>query len=285
MSSDANDQDDGPDIPDQSWTNAFTAGTALHDLYNRRVRNQQDIVILLDDYHVRRGTGKTICSLQLAAGMDRTPQGMTKQKVALEPEAIREAYTELPKGSALVMDEAEFGVSNRQAMSNVNQALREIMSMGRVQEKYVVLNAPSIGFMDKDIRALATVWMTVTAKGTALVHWIENQPYAGKQLTPKKQIFQWADIQKGTSLRNVYNYLTREKLKRMDGEEGDGFIPRKEHRDIVDKTEKNAKMETRNDLLYKFYNHEETDVSYRILGEIVGLSPQRVNVIMNERED
>ena len=71
-------------------------------LYKKRVRNNSDLSVIVSDRANRRGTGKTVFSLLLAHMMDRTEEGITKQKVAINPDELAEAYTELPRGSALV---------------------------------------------------------------------------------------------------------------------------------------------------------------------------------------
>jgi hypothetical protein len=278
-----------PDIPEQSWENPFAEGTPLDNLYDRRVRQNSDLVVVVSDWHNRRGTGKTVASLKLAQALDRTDEGITKGKVSLSPEEIRESYAEQPKGSALVLDEAEAGISNRSAMSNVNKTMRKIMSMGRIEEKYLVLNAPASSHIDKSVKELADVWVLVQRKGRALVHFLEYQPYSNKALTRKEQSFEWDDIERGTHLREVYNYLTKEKQGRIRGEEGGGYIERKEHEKKLEKQEKKLRKEIRDDVLRSIATHPEheasDDVTNRSLGEAVDLAPGSVSKIINHGEN
>lgn len=275
-----------PDIPEKSWTNPFPEGHPLHDLFARRVKNEQDLVILIDDYHARRGTGKTVASLQLAHGMDQNG-GLTWDNVSMSAEEIRNAYYKLPERSGIVFDEGEVGASNRDAMTKSNRALREIVSMGRVEQKYVVVNTPSIGFIDKDIRLLADVWILMLAKGIGLIHYFERQPYArqgsGKLLTPKKGIIHFKDIQAGTPLRNVYNQITREKRRRIRGDDGEAFITMSEHKQELEKARGRARRDQRNEDILAFYSHpEHEDVSQRTIGESLGLTQQHVGTILKE---
>lgn len=291
MSSVSDQPSDGPDIPEKGWTNPFPDGHPLHDLFERRIRNNQDLVILIDDYHARRGTGKTVASLQLAEGMDQNG-GLTWDNVSMSPEEIRNCYYQLPERSGIVFDEGEVGASKYQAASKSSQALREIVSMGRIEEKYVVINTPAIGLMDKDLRMLADVWIMMLAKGIGLIHYFERQPYGaggkGKLLTPKKGIIQFNDIQTGTPLRKLYNDLTREKKKRIRGEEGEAFITMSEHQEELEKAKEEARREQRNEDIYSFYNHprhdESGDVTQGTIGEAVGLTQQRVGTILQEME-
>jgi len=292
------DRDDGthPDIPDKGWTNPFAKGHPLHDLYERRISNGQDLVILIDDYHARRGTGKTVASLQLAQGMDQNPP-LTWENVSMSPQEIRNAYTTLPQRSAIVLDEGEVGAGNRDTQTKSNKALNEIMSMGRVEQKYVIVNTPSIGFIDKHIRALADVWISMVAKGLGLVHFFKRQPYgnqgSGTLLTEKQGMIQFEDIEKGTQLRDVYNQLTKEKRKHISGDKGQGFVPQSEHNEKLEKARKEARQEERNEIITDLYRGlsdlEEDDytrmkraggISQAMIGEAVGLSQQQIGNIV-----
>lgn len=273
-----------PDIPDQSWTNPFGPDTWLHDQYEEVVREKRDIIIILDDYFGRRGTGKTIASMQMGHGMDQTEEGLTYDKVSMQPEEIREAYAEQPKRSALVLDEGEVGASNRAAMSKTNQALREIMSMGRVEQKYVIVNSPVREFIDKDLQKLADVWITMLRKGLGLVHHLRREPYSKTLLTPQKQFIEFEDIPRDHRLRNVYNKLTRDKRARIRGDDGGGFIPREKHQEIVEKRVKEAEKEMRDDLLYKFYSHPETELSQEKVASMAGMSQKHISNLKQQRE-
>lgn len=278
---------ESPQIPERRRSNPFIEGQPMHDLFEEVLRQDRDIIIIIDDFNARRGTGKTVASLQLANGMDQTEEGLIEDKATLRAEELRNAYWSQPRGSGLVLDEGEMSLSNRKAMSNINQALREIMSAGRVEEKYVVINSPALDFIDKDIRKLADVWISMRRKGEGLVHFLERQPYAGKLLTPKKQIIEFEDIPSGTDLRAIYNSLTREKRKRLRGDEGDGYITRSEHEDQIEKAKKEARKAARDELIRAFYGHEEVreaGVSQRVIGEATGLTQQAVGQIINQKK-
>lgn len=284
-----------PDIPNKDWTNPFPEQHPFHDLYESRISQQQDLVILIDDYHSRRGTGKSVASLQLAEGMNQTGN-LTYDNVTLDPSELRKAYSSLPERSALVFDEGELGASNRDAMTSTNKALREIMSIGRVEEKYVIVNTPDINFIDKDIQKLADVWMTMLTKGVALIHYLKRNPYgSGSQtLTEANGIIEFNDIQKGSKLRQVYNKATREKRKHIDGEGDQGrYIPQKKHKKKLKQVEKKARKEERDKIITKVYNRlgdlAEEDytrmkrgggVSQAMLGEAVDLTQQQIGNIV-----
>jgi len=279
------DDSGGPEIPDKDWKNPFSEGTPLHDLFDEIVSEERDIVIVVDDYYARRGTGKSIASLQLGNGMDQTPGGVSKSKATIRPERLRNAYTDERLRSGLVLDEGEIGASNRNPMSNVNKALREIMSIGRVEQKYVVINTPLKKFIDSDILKLADVWIAMVRKGLGLVHLLEWEPYSEQLLTPAKQWIEFEDVPKNTQLRDVYNELTREKRKHMKGEGGDGFIPLAEHEEKLQKAKEGARTDMRDEIVRGLFRHpeiQETAVSQRMVGEAIGVSQGTVSNILQD---
>ena len=276
---------DPPEIPARERENPFMEGTFMHELFEDVLMQHRDIIVIIDDYRGRRGTGKTVFSLQLADAMDQTEEGITKDKVSMQPEEIRNAYSSQPPGSGLVLDEGEVGASNRKAMTKTNQAIREIMSMGRVEQKYVVVNAPIRGFIDKDVQKLSDVWISMTERGKGLVHHLKWMPYKQTLHTPKKQFMEMSNIEKGTPLREVYNYLTSEKQKRIKGEGGQQFIPLPEHRSEIEAAEKQAKKDVRNDIVRGIFRHpeiHELDISQRMVAEAIGVSQGTVSNILSE---
>jgi len=251
-------------------------GYPFTKLYRKRVAENQDLAIIISDHQNRRGTGKTIFSLKLASLMDRTKEGITQEKVAVGPDQLLESYMELPKGSALVLDEAEAGLSKYEAASGVNKAMRELVSMGRIQEKYLVLNLPASSELDRDLKALCDFWFMVQSKGKALGHFLRWNPYSEEPRTPKTDSWEWSDIPESSDLRNVYDYLTSEKLAHLRGEreESSQRVTASEAKNMVEKAKEEARTETRNELLSSVY--ESTDVTQKELAESVGLSRSRL---------
>lgn len=280
-----------PDIPDKQWENPFPEEHPLHDLYGKRVRQEQDLAIIISDYHSRRGTGKTIASLQLGEGMDQSG-GVTKGKATVRAEELRNAYFKQPIRSSLVLDEGELGASNREAMTKTNRELRKILSIGRVEQKYLIINTPDIDFLDKDIIRLCDVWILMLRKGVGLVHFLKRNPYAHGEgvLRPQKGIIQFDDIERGTRLREVYNHLTQQKKGHIRGEEGEPFVPQSEHKQALQDARETARTETRNALLQDIWtalgSMDEDDVekvtryngiTQTQLAEAVGLSQQQIS--------
>lgn len=289
MSTTAPDPDDPP--PDhtyneKNWENPFKEGTYMHALFRAILKQNRGLIIILDDLRGRRGTGKTTASLKLADAMDQN-DGVARDHTSLDVEEVRNAYSELPLRSGMVLDEAEIGASNRDAMTQTNKALREIMSMGRVRQKYIVVNAPIKGFIDKDVQRLADVWISMTRKGRALVHQFKWEPYSSSLHTPKRQWLNFSDIETGTPLRDAYNYLTREKNKRLDGEETTSFVRESEMNKRINRAKKDAAKNEREELIYNLYKHptiRDNNISQEVIADAAGVSQGTVSNIVNRIE-
>ena len=260
----------------------------LVKLYRKRRANNQDLAVIISDSQNRRGTGKTVFSLKLAEKFDATEEGLTKEKVALSPDELTEAYVEQPKGSALVLDEAEASLSKYEAASSVNRAMREVVSMGRVREKYLVLNLPSASELDRDLKALCDYWALVEEKGRAVGHLLNWNQYAEEPRTPRLDgprgefRWEWDDIEDGTKLAEVYEYLHQEKMAHLRGErdESQQKLSPKEVSMKLDRAKETASTETRNELLARVYRG--TDLSQSELASALELSRGRVGQIVRE---
>lgn len=250
----------------------------LAELYRKRVEQSRDLTILITDSSNDRGTGKTTLALEMAYGMDRTEEGLTESKVAMNPHPLIEAYTEEPKGSSLVLDESEVGLDKYQAGSAVNRAIRELVSTGRIEQKYLVLNAPADHLVDKDLKSLVDVWILVERRGFANAYRMDWNPHEGHPQTPKLGTLDWNPIPPKTELHDTYDYLTAQKEKRLAGEDGDSFVRESKVEDIVEEATKEARTETRNDLIRDM---KATGMTNREVAEIVGLSASRVSQIAN----
>lgn len=256
---------------------SLNLGGWLGEMYQRRIENGQDIIGFIDDYNNDRGTGKTILTLLIADYMDRTDEGLTTDKCFIDSDELVRAYTESPPGSALVLDEAEVGADKYQAGSKSNRALRKIVSMGRIEEKYVFFNMPNIHFIDRDLKSLGTVWISVEALGRARVHRLGYNKYRAEERTPLKHRITWSDI-KDRRLRNIYNELTEEKRRHMAGEEGGmNLISADEAEKIAEKRAKEQLMEQRNEWIKKLC--EQDDLTQGDIAEVVGVTRQRVSQI------
>lgn len=252
----------------------------LAKLYRKRVRQDRDLVVLITDSDNDRGTGKTTEAVRLAHGMDLTENGLTTDKAALNPHPLIEAYTEKPRGSGLVLDESEVGIDKYQASSAVNRAIRELVSTGRVEQKYLVLNAPADHLVDRDLKTLVDVWMLVEQRGFANVYRMGWSPHQGHELTHGYGSVEWEPIPKHSPMHDVYQYLNEKKQARLRGDDGEDFVRRSEVSEMVENAKEEARTETRNELIRGFAELEE--LTHGVVAEATGLSRSRISQIVNE---
>jgi len=253
----------------------------LGKLYRKRVAQGRDLTVLIADWNLERGSGKTTLAMRLADACDRTDDGLTSNKATLSAPELTDAYTSEPRGSALVFDEGQAGVSNRRAMSGVNEAVRRIVGMGRVEQKYLFLTAPGVHQIDSDIRAMCDVWIFVRELGEAQMFRVRYNPFGGHELTDDWGTLTWPGDLPG-DLEHVYNELTDEKRRRLrgKGEDGEGYLEVDEAEEQAEEAAQRAERQTRDELLREVYENSD-DMTQAELAEAVGLSRSRVADILS----
>lgn len=247
-------------------------------MYRKRVEQNRDLVVLITDSSNDRGTGKTTEALRIAWGMDRTEEKLTTDKAALNPFPLMDAYTSQPPGSSLVLDESEVGLDKYRSGSAVNKAIRELVATGRVEQKYLVLNAPADHLVDNDLKTLIDVWILVERRGFANVYRMDWSPHQGHELTHKMGSLEWDPIPKDTQLYDVYKHLDTKKKQRLRGEDGEEFIKRSEAEEMVENAKKEARKGKRDELIEAMveFGLTQTDTA-----RIVGLDQTTVSKIVN----
>ena len=246
-------------------------GSWLEAFYQKRVKQDRDVTILITDDSNERGTGKTTLALKLASFMDRTQEGITSGKTTLSASRLEKAYKEYPKGSSLILDETEAELSKYRASSGINKAIRDLISMGRVLEKYTIFTAPASGVIDNDLKSLFGLWILVQRRGKGIVHYCDYNPYKGHPLFKKKEPIEWTDIQ-DNDLQAVYEELAEEKEKRLSDREEE----ENEEEEIPEEVQKEA----RNNLIVRLY--ENDSFTQQDIAEAVGLSRSRVGDILSK---
>jgi hypothetical protein len=256
----------------------------LGRLYRKRVAQNRDLTVLVADWNLERGSGKTTLAMQLAGAFDRTDDGFTSRKATLSAQELTDAYTREPPGSALLLDEGQADASNRRAMSGINEALRKIVGMGRVEQKYLFLTAPGVHQVDKDIRNMCDVWVFVRQVGEAQMFRVRYNPFGGHELTDDWGTLTW-DGDLAGHLSDVYDDLTAEKRRRLrgDGDDGQGYVEADEAAERAARAADDARQEERNQLLANIYDNAD-GMTQRELADAVGLSRSRVADIVSEAD-
>lgn len=273
--------DDDLLLPDQRRA-SFPEGCPLGKLYRKRVAQGRDLTVIVSDWNLERGSGKTTLALRLAQAADRTDEGVTPEKATISAESLSEAYTSKPEGSALLLDEAEAGISNRRAMSGVNEAMRKIVGMGRVEQKYLFLTTPGVHQIDSDIRAMADVWILVREVGRAQMYRVRFNPFEGRALTDNWGILRWPDARPAET-EPTYQELTRQKRAalRGEGDEGAGYVDAGEAAKSAEQAADEAERQKRDELMRQIYTQND-DMTQQKLADSVGLSRSRVADILSD---
>ena len=273
--------DDDLLLPEQKQP-TFGDENPLGKLYRKRVAQGRDLTVLIADWNLERGSGKTTLALRLAAACDRTNDGITSDKATLSAQELSQAYTSQPAGSGLVLDEGQAGLSNRRSMSGVNEAMRKIVGMGRVEQKYLFLTAPGVHQVDKDIRNMCDIWIFVTELGSAEMFRVRYNPFQDRELTDGLGTIRWPGELPG-QLQATYDDLTKEKRRRLrgKGDDGDGYVKADEAAESAEQAAEQAKRQKRDELLRTIYTNAD-DMTQQELADAVGLSRSRIGDILAE---
>ena len=253
----------------------------LGRLYRKRVAQNRDLTVFIADWNLERGSGKTTLALRLAEYFDRTDEGITPDKATLSAQELIAEYTDQPPGSGLILDEGQADASNRRAMSGVNEALRKIVGMGRVEQKYLLLTAPGVNQVDKDIRNMADVWIFVREMGEAQMFRVRYNPFGDHELTNDWGTLRWSADLPGR-LQETYDTLTREKRQRLrgKGDDGQGYVDAEQAAQSAEQAAEQAERQTRDELLSDIYTNAD-DMTQQDLADAVGLSRSRVADILS----
>jgi hypothetical protein len=209
--------------------------------------------------------------MQLASHFDRTEERITTEKATLSAQELEQAYTQQPRRSGLLLDEGQAGVSNRRSMSGINEAMRKIVGMGRVEEKYLLLTAPGVHQVDKDIRNMCDLWIFVTSVGEAETFRVRYNPFEDHEVTDHWNTIEW-DAGLPGELQETYEQLTAEKKRRLrgQGEDGDGYVKASEVEKSVESAREEAKQQKRNEVIRQIY-HNSADMTQQQLADAIGL--------------
>jgi hypothetical protein len=166
----------------------------------------------------------------------------------------------------------------------VNEALRKIVGMGRVEQKYLFLTAPGVHQVDKDIRNMCDVWVFVRQLGEAQMFRVRYNPFGGHELTDDWGTLTWPGEPTG-HLSGVYDELTAEKRRRLrgDGDDADGYVNADEAAERAARAADDARQEERNQLLREVYDNTD-GMTQRELADAVGLSRSRVADIVSQAD-
>lgn len=213
----------GPGAPPTIQGHSIDVTMPLHQFVARRMDKNRDVKVLVTAKDSATGTGKTTLAGWL--GLSWTPMFASEwwtcdRGGTIRPRAYLNGYTDLPKGYALIMDEAE-QLDARRSTSTENVDFSHKWMMMRVRQVISILTLPTTSALDKRLMELADVWIEVQRRGLANVHAIHVNSYgSGDVLTPKIHEISWPDVADHTELQQLHE-LKQSKIEGRLAEVGE----------------------------------------------------------------
>jgi len=141
--------------------------------------------------------------------------------------------------------------------------------MGRFRERYLIVNLPNKDQLDRDLFALADVWIMVESKGSALVHELKWNNYRSKLQTPKRQRLRWNGFE-SERLEAIYEELEEEKARQLQSVHQDGQPAA---------TDGGQSKSSRNDRIREM---AEKDITHADIADVFDIDRSRVTKIVNK---
>jgi hypothetical protein len=185
-----NDEDEWVVLPDHSASGLYIDGylKSNFDIGKREIRNNWDMIFAIDGYE---GSGKSVLTQQLAFYCDPS---LCLDRVVFNPEDFKKAIDNAQKFQAVVYDEAYGGLSSKGAMTAVNRALVQKLTVIRRKNLFVFIVAPTFFDLVKYI----AIWRT-----RALINVYADDNF-------KRGFFKFYDIEKKKDLylkgKDTYDY-------------------------------------------------------------------------------
>lgn len=249
------------------------SGAFFRELATRK-REGRDAKCLVTAKDGQTGVGKTNACDFLAYVADTTDGGFAEAKTTIDPFEFLDFYNYLPPGSATIMEEGE-QFDARRSNSNKNVDAAEKWQMARVREIVAFVNLPSPAEIDSRFERLADYWINIERRGFARVYKKRIHPTKRQLYYETLQTFEWPNM----DASDTFQHMDALKDDRLDDGGESSWVRESEVRERVEKAEKKAVKQTRDEWLTALYNESELtarkiarlsacDVSFSRVGQI-----------------
>jgi len=249
------------------------SGAFFRELATRK-REGRDAKCLVTAKDGQTGVGKTNACDFLAYVADTTDGGFAEAKTTIDPFEFLDFYNHLPPGSATIMEEGE-QFDARRSNSNKNVDAAEKWQMARVREIVAFVNLPSPAEIDSRFERLADYWINIERRGFARVYKKRIHPTKRQLYYETLQTFEWPNMDDSAT----FQHMDALKDDRLDDGGESSWVRESEVRERVEKAEKKAVKQTRDEWLTALYNESELtarkiarlsacDVSFSRVGQI-----------------
>jgi hypothetical protein len=227
----------------------------------KRKRNGRDAKVLVTAKDGQTGVGKTNLCDFLAYVCDTSSHGFGPEKTTIDPFEFLEFYSNLPEGSACVMEEGE-QFDARRSNSNKNVDAAEKWQMARVREIVSFVNLPSPQEIDSRFERLTDFWINVQRRGFAKIYKKRIHPTKKKLYYETLQTLEWPNMDGSAS----FEHMDKIKDDRLDSGGDSSWVREPEVQEQIEKATKEARQECRNDWITALHNH--TELSMREIAEL-----------------
>jgi len=215
------DPDVGPDVTSADTADRYPFRGPFFQMIAKRKRQGKDAKIAVSSANAETGVGKSTCAYYLAHVLDTSPRGyIVEDKATLDVGSFLQAYDELSKGSALILDEAE-QLTGRRSMSKKNVKAGERWQMRRVAEICSLLTLPKFSVLDPLMKDLVDFRVEVRERGRAEIFAKSHHPF-GDTWWDSIQIFEYpnmdgtAGMERLHELKEEFNDETEQAIVSQD---------------------------------------------------------------------
>jgi hypothetical protein len=244
----------------------------------KRKQEGRDAKCLVTAKDGQTGVGKTNFCDFAAYVTDTSAHGFGPPKTTIDPFEFLEFYTNLPAGSAAVMEEGE-QFDARRSNSNKNVDAAEKWQMARVREIVAFINLPSPSEIDSRFERLADYWINVERRGQARVYKKRIHPTKRKLYYETLQTVEWPNMDGSAS----FEHMDGIKDDRLDGGGESSWVRESEVRERVERVKKDVRKEVRDEWLTALQN--TTDLTAREIAALPTCDVSFSRVAQIARED
>lgn len=253
----------------------------LHSEYIKRFGQGRDMRVIVSADNAATGVGKTTLAVFLCKMWD--VWGFSPERATLDPREFSVYYDHVPKGSCMLLDEAEQALDKRRSMSEEVLNVSHDFATKRYKQVFGILTLPSKDLIDARIAdKLCDYWVLVEEPGKASVFEFDENQFTNQVYYKKRETIEWPPLDDDPDFQAV----EEKKMKRMTGQTQSRYVHRDEVEELKENFWRKATAERTFEVVraaYEASQDESSDMSLTQsdIGRIAGLSQPRVSEIVN----
>jgi len=265
--------DSGPEVAGDA-EQRFPFRGPFFQLISERKAQGRDAKIAVSSANAATGVGKSTCAYYLAHVLDTSTDGFdVEQKATLNVDDFLAGYNELPKGSSLILDEAE-QLTGRRSMSTQNVKAGERWQMCRVQEICSLLTLPKFSVLDSLMRDLVDFRVEIERRGMAVIYKKSHSPFRDTWWQAIQR-FEYPSMDETRGMERLHSL--KDDFIAKDGESG-SFVPAEDVDKKVKSEKEEAVKETEQQAAERMY---ENGASYGDIADALGKSKSTIHGWLN----